>query len=168
MDKAGQDFVSVVYSYMAGQLITSVICAVYSFISLTVLRVPDALLLAALAGICDVLPIIGFFISVVPALMLALTVSPTTALGVLLLYVAYHGIENYFIVPKVYGNKLRLSTLTVLISVVAAGLLAGVIGAIAILPLVASYPIVERIWLQRRLEPDTVDKHKQIDEHPPE
>jgi len=167
MDGAGADFVSVVYSYMAGQLITSVICSVYSFVGLTILHVPDALLLAVLAGICDILPIIGFFISVIPAVLLAMTVSPTTALIVLLIYVAYHAIENYFIVPKVYGNKLRLSTLTVLVSVMAAGMLAGIIGAISVLPIVASYPIVERRWLRRHLEPDTVTKHKEIDESPP-
>jgi len=165
---AGREMASVVYSYMAGQLITSVACAVYSFVGLAVLRVPDALLLAVLAGICDILPIIGFFIAVIPAMLLALTVSPGTALMVLALYAAYHWIENYFIVPKVYGNKLRLSTLTVLISVVAAGLVAGVIGAIAILPIVASYPIVERIWLKPRLAPNTVTRHKEIDENPPE
>jgi len=47
-------------------------------------------------------------------------------------------------------------------------LVGGVIGAIVILPLVASYPIVERIWLRRHLEVDTVAKHSQIDaeEHP--
>jgi len=72
------------------------------------------------------------------------------------------------IVPKVYGDRLRLSTLTVLVSCMAAGLVGGVIGAIVILPLVASYPIVERIWLRRHLEVDTVAKHSQIDaeEHP--
>jgi predicted PurR-regulated permease PerM len=165
---AGQEMASVVYSYMAGQLITSVVCAVYSFVGLTLMHVPQALLLAVLAGICDILPIIGFFIAVIPAMLLAVTVSPGTALMVLALYVAYHWIENYFIVPKVYGNKLRLSTLTVLVSVVAAGLVAGVIGAIAILPIVASYPIVERIWLKPRLAPGTVARHKEIDEHPPE
>ena len=168
MNTAGEEIVSIIYSYMAGQLITSVICSVYSFVGLTILRVPDALLLAVLAGICDILPIIGFFIAVIPALLLALTVSPATALIVLLIYVAYHWIENYFIVPKVYGKKLRLSTLTVLISVMAAGMLGGIIGAIAILPIVASYPIIERLWLRPHLEEDTIQKHKQIDDHPPE
>ena len=72
-------------------------------------------------------------------------------------------IENYFIVPKVYGDRLRLSTLTVLISCLAAGMLAGVIGVIIILPAVASYPVLERYWLRPHLEPDTVEKHKTID-----
>jgi hypothetical protein len=50
----------------------------------------------------------------------------------------------------------------------AGALVAGVIGAIAVLPIVASYPIIERIWLRPHLESDTVAKHKEIDEkeHP--
>jgi len=128
---------------------------------------PDALLLAVLAGIFDILPIVGFFLSVIPAMLLALTVSPTAALLVGVLYVLYHWLETYFIVPKVYGNKLRLSTLTVLVSCMAAGLVAGVVGVIAVLPIIASYPIIEKIWLRPHLEPDTVTKHLQIDENPP-
>jgi predicted PurR-regulated permease PerM len=84
------------------------------------------------------------------------------------LYVAYHLIENYYIVPKVYGNRLRLSTLTVLISCLAAGSVAGIVGVILVLPVVASYPILERIWLQPYLERGTARKHARLDaaEHP--
>jgi predicted PurR-regulated permease PerM len=162
---AAPEIAEVVSSYMAGQLITSLLCAGYVFGMLTLLHVPNALLLAVLAAIFDVLPIIGFFLAVVPAAAVALTVAPGTAFLVVTLYLAYHLIENYFIVPKIYGNRLRLSTLTVLVSCLAGALLAGVTGAIAILPIVASYPIIERIWLHPLLEPDTVATHESIDEH---
>jgi predicted PurR-regulated permease PerM len=162
---AAPEIADVVSSYMAGQLITSLICGAYVFGMLKLIRVPDALLLAALAGIFDVLPIIGFFLAVLPAAAVALTVAPGTAFLVVTLYLAYHLIENYFIVPKIYGNRLRLSTLTVLVSCLAGALLAGVTGAIAILPIVASYPIIERIWLRPLLEPDTVATHEAIDDH---
>jgi predicted PurR-regulated permease PerM len=162
---AAPEIAEVVSSYMAGQLITSLLCAGYVFGMLTLLHVPNALLLAVLAGIFDVLPIIGFFLAVVPAAAVALTVAPGTAFLVFVLYLAYHLIENYFIVPKIYGNRLRLSTLTVLVSCLAGALLAGVTGAIAILPIVACYPIIERIWLRPLLEPDTVATHEAIDEH---
>lgn len=159
---------TVVSSYMLGQLITSLLCGVFVFTILSVLHVPSAALLAVIAAVFDILPLIGFFLSIIPAMIIAATVSPATAGLVLLLYGAYHLIENYFIVPKVYGNRLRLSTLTVLVSCMAAGLVAGVVGAIIVLPMVASYPIIERIWLRRHLEEDTVTKHAQIDaeEHP--
>ncbi len=169
--KAGEASVeigTVVGSYMLGQLITSLLCGVFVFTILTVLHVPSAALLAVIAAVFDILPLIGFFLSIIPAVIIAASVSPATAGLVLLLYGAYHLVENYFIVPKVYGNRLRLSTLTVLVSCMAAGLVAGVVGAIVVLPMVASYPIIERIWLRRHLEADTVSKHAQIDaeEHP--
>ncbi len=161
---AAPEIADVVSSYMAGQLITSLLCSIYVFALLTFLNVPNALLLAVLAGIFDVLPIIGFFLSVVPAAAVALTVSPGTAILVVVLYLIYHLIESYLIVPKIYGNRLRLSTLTVLVSCLAGALLAGVSGAIMILPIVASYPIIERIWLHPLLEQDTIAKHEAIDE----
>ena len=168
MAVAGEEIATVVGHYMVGQVITSVLCAAYAFGVLIVLQVPSAALLAVLAGIFDVLPLIGFFLFAIPAIAMAFTVSPTTAALVAALYGAYHLIENYFIVPKVYGNRLKISTLTVLIACLAAGLVAGVVGVILVLPIVASYPILERIWLQPYLEGGTVQKHAQLaaEEHP--
>lgn len=153
---------------MVGQVITSVLCAAYAFGVLIALHVPSAALLAVLAGIFDVLPLIGFFLFAIPAVAMAFTVSPTTAALVAGLYAAYHLIENYFIVPKVYGDRLRISNLTVLIACLAGGLVGGVVGVILVLPMVASYPILERIWLQPYLERGTVQKHARLtaEEHP--
>ena len=168
MALAGEEVATVVGHYMIGQVITSVLCAAYAFGVLSALHVPSAVLLAVLAGIFDVLPLIGFFLFVIPAVAIALTVSPATAALVGALYLAYHLLETYFIVPKVYGNRLRLSTLTVLVSCLAAGLVDGVLGIILVLPIVASYPILERIWLQPYLERGTAQKHARLDagEHP--
>ena len=163
MALAGEEVATVVSHYMVGQVITSVLCAAYAFGVLSALHVPNAVLLAVLAGIFDVLPLIGFFLFAIPAVAIALTVSPATAALAGALYLAYHLIETYFIVPKVYGNRLRLSTLTVLVSCLAAGLVAGVVGVILVLPIVASYPILERIWLQPYLERGTAQKHARLD-----
>jgi predicted PurR-regulated permease PerM len=163
MMAAAQEVTTVVSHYVAGNLITSVLAAGYAFLILQLLRVPNAALLAVLAGVFDLLPIVGFFLFMIPATLVAFLVSPSTAALVAALYGAYHLIENYLIVPKVYGNRLRLSTLTVLISCLAAGLVAGVVGVIIVLPLVACYPIVERIWLRQYLERDTVKRHDELD-----
>jgi predicted PurR-regulated permease PerM len=163
MDSAAAEITSVVGHYIVGQVITSVLCGLFAFIVLALFRVPNAGFLAIIAAIFDVLPLIGFFLFTIPAMAMALTVSPGTALLVGAFYGAYHLFENYFIVPKVYGNRLRLSTLTVLISCLAAGMIAGVIGIIIVLPAVASYPVLERYWLRPHLEPDTVQKHVAID-----
>ncbi len=156
-----QEVSEIMFAYVAGQLITSGLCALFSYIILMVLKVPAALMLALLAGVFDILPMLGFFLSLAPAVLLALTVSGQTAFLVLGLYLLYNAIENYLIIPKVYGDRLRLTTLTVLISLLVASTLAGVGGAIAVLPIVASYPIIERIWLIDWLGEKVIAKHEQ-------
>ena len=130
MAQTASEVAGVVHAYVRGQLITSGLVAVFSYVSLKVLGVQAPLALALLAGVFDVVPFIGFIAFTVPAVLMALTVSPTAALIVLVLYAGYHLLENYFIVPRVYGRQMRLSTLTVLISLGVGGALSGVIGAI--------------------------------------
>ena len=149
-----------VSAYVIGNLITSAICATYAFIVLSLLHVPMALLLAVFAGILDFIPVLGVIIALIPAMALGLTVSPVTAFAVLGLYCLYHLIENYFIIPRVYGRKLQISTLTVLLSIIIAGSLAGVVGAVVILPIVAAYPVFERHWLARKVPPEALEDHQ--------
>jgi predicted PurR-regulated permease PerM len=136
--------------------------ATYTGILLSVLKVPMALLLAVLAGMVDIVPILGILIALVPAALMALTVSPTTALIVVGGYLFYHGLEDYLIVPKVYGNKLKISTLAVLVAMLAGGVVAGVLGAIIALPIVAAYPSLERLWFARGLEPEVIKDHQDL------
>lgn len=152
----------VVLAYVAGQVLTSVLVAIFSGIVLTVFKVPAAIPLAILAGICDVLPFIGVVLFTIPAVLFAFTVSPTAAYSVFGLFVAYHVLENYYIVPKVYGSRMRLSTLAVLIALVVGGTLAGVMGAVLILPIVAAYPIIEKIWLRDFLSDEVLEDHENL------
>lgn len=150
----------VIFAYVAGQAITSLLVTLFSFVTLTALKVPAALTLAVIAGFFDVLPILGFFLSTIPACLLALSVSSQTAIMVALLFLVYHGVENYLIIPRIYGKRLRLSTLAVLLALLAGGMLAGIPGALAALPVVASYAIVERIWLTPILGETVAEKHE--------
>jgi predicted PurR-regulated permease PerM len=163
ISQASGQIADLIFAYVTGQFMVSAFCATYLFLVLLALGVPMALLLGVIAGICDVVPIMGFCVAVGLAMMLALTVSPTTALLVFVLYGAYHVFENFVVVPRVYGKKLRLSKLAVPLAVAAGGLVAGVVGAIAVLPLVAAYPVVERLWLAPKLAPDTVKAHEKSD-----
>jgi predicted PurR-regulated permease PerM len=152
----------VVYAYVRGQAITSMLFAAYTAIVLYALAVPAAMPLAILAGLCDVIPVVGIIIATLPALLLAITVSPAVAGMVLALYVVYHVVESYFIVPRVYGHRLRLSTLAVLLALLAGSTLQGLIGAVVVLPLVAAYPIIERIWLASYLGSEVVKDHRAL------
>jgi predicted PurR-regulated permease PerM len=155
-----QEISKVIFGYVSGQVATSVLVMIFAFIILTVWHVPGALTLAILAGVLDILPILGFIISTLPAVLLALTVSPRTAVIILALYLLFHVFENYFIVPRVYGKNLRLSTLTVLLGLLVGMLLAGIPGSLAALPLIASYAAIERIWLKPFLRDGVSEKHE--------
>jgi predicted PurR-regulated permease PerM len=150
-----------VVAYIVGQSIVSGLFAASTLLVLSLLHVPMALLLAVLAGVLDIVPVVGMSIALVLGCAMGMTVSPTTAALVVAFYCTYHVLENYFILPRVYGRKLRLSTLAVLVSMIAGGMVAGVIGAIAILPLVAAYPALEGLWLSRELEPKVVKDHQE-------
>ncbi|MFL5322517.1 MAG: AI-2E family transporter [Myxococcaceae bacterium] len=153
----------VVRAYVRGQLITSVAAGIFVWGSLSLMHVPAAIPMGLFAALMDVLPVLGIIATAVPAALLALTVSPTAALVVVALVLGYHAIENYVLIPVVYGKQLRLSTLSVLLAFMVGGVLAGVTGAVLMLPLVAAYPIIERRWLGNYLSDETVDEHARMD-----
>src|SRR6185436_20547453 len=95
--------------------------------------------------------------------LFALTVSPLTAVAVLALYLAYHALENSVIIPRVYGKRLRLSTPVVLVALLIGGSLYGILGAVLVLPLVAAYPIIERIWLHEYLSDEVLKDHSALE-----
>ncbi|MDQ3512901.1 MAG: AI-2E family transporter, partial [Chloroflexota bacterium] len=139
----------VISGYVTGQAINSTLFGVFAFIVLSILGVPQPLFLALLAAFADAIPIAGVLIATVPAVLLALTGpsgSITTAAIVLALYVAYQQIENYVIVPRVFGNTLQISSFAILVAVLVGGQLLGIIGVILALPLAAAIPVIEKIW----------------------
>lgn len=171
----------VVSGYVIGQSINSTLFGLFTFTILTILDVPQPLLLALIAAFADAIPIAGVIIATVPATLLALTGPEggiTSAVIVFALYMAYQQIENYIIVPRVFGNTLQLSSFAILVAVLIGGQLLGIIGVILALPLAAAIPAIERIWhadiapggVLASGKPDTTDLGNLISpaESPPE
>lgn len=150
-------------AYMRGQAITCCLCGGVALTTLLLLHVPAAVALAVLAFIADLVPVVGTIVMTVPAVAMALLAGPVKALIVAAVYLAYHLTESYFIIPRVYGKQMRLSTLTVLLAVTVGGALQGALGAVLILPFAAAYPVVERIWLREKLGAKTVAEHRRIE-----
>jgi predicted PurR-regulated permease PerM len=148
-DQTSAEACEVARGFVIGNLVTSTCAAVYFYIWLTVLGVPASLLLALLAFVFDFIPVLGFYLSVVPAMIMAATVSPQVALAMIPVYLSYDFIENYLIAPRVYGDRLRLSKVAVLLSFAVGAQLAGVVGAVLALPFAATFPVIDRLWLRR-------------------
>ena len=153
-----------VVGYVRGNIVTSVIAGVCAYIFLRILGVPAALLLALLTALFDLLPVLGIFLTVIPMVLLALTVSTTAAIATIVFNAVYNVFENYYLAPKVYGKEMRLSSLAVILAFAVGAELAGVVGALVALPLAAMYPAIENIWLARRLAPEVARDHRRIEQ----
>ncbi|MEI8130076.1 MAG: AI-2E family transporter [bacterium] len=132
--------------YIRGNVIISIICALYLFIVLVALNVPFALPLAIFAGIMDLLPLIGGTLGTLPALVIGYTISPLTGTLILILHLIYQQLENVVISPAIYNKALDISPALSFISVVVGGGLFGVIGAFLALPVAASLPPMVRYY----------------------
>jgi predicted PurR-regulated permease PerM len=129
---------TIVGGYIRGQVITSALMTLFTVALLTVCRVPDAIALGVLAGVADVLPYVGVFLSIGPAAIAALSVSPVIAGVIVVALVLYEEFESRFLVPRVYGRALRLPSSVVLFSLLVGGTLMGIIGALLALPFAAT------------------------------
>jgi predicted PurR-regulated permease PerM len=148
-DETAREAHEAAFGLVLGNLVTSACAGVYVFVVLTALGVPAALLLALLAFLFDFIPVLGFVLSVVPAIVMAATVSPALAIAMIPVYLFYDFLENYFIAPRVYGARLDLSKLAVLLAFVVGAELGGIVGALLALPIAAVLPTIERVWLRR-------------------
>lgn len=152
-----------IHGYVVGNVATSIFATATVFIALTLLHVPAALLLAILAGLFDFVPVLGFICSAAPAILLAMSRSIAVVLAVVGIYAAYHLAENYYIGPKVYGGRLRLSNLAVIIAFAIGAEIGGIVGALLALPVAALYPVIERVWLREYLARDAVETHRRME-----
>jgi predicted PurR-regulated permease PerM len=129
---------TIVGGYIRGQAITSALMAVFIFILLTACGIPNALVIAVFGGLADVLPYIGIFLTMGPAVLAALPFGPVIVLVVFVLMLAYEEFESRVLVPMVYGRALRLPSSVVLFSLIAGATLFGIIGALLALPVMAA------------------------------
>ncbi|MBI3648153.1 MAG: AI-2E family transporter [Actinobacteria bacterium] len=151
--------------YVAGNLVTSLICGVLALLAFSVLGVPFAIPLAMWAGIADLIPAVGSYLGAAPAVAVGFFQSPLTGVLVLSYFLVYQQFENYFLVPKVMQNAVNLSPAAVIISTLVGGSLFGFAGALLALPGAATIKVIlYDVWLRGRSEGDSlVQEHLQAE-----
>ena len=138
--------------WMAGQAVSSLVVAALTSAGLALLGVPAAGGLGLIAGLLDVIPMIGPIIAGVPAVLLAFTVSPMTALWTLLLFLAIQQLQGNFLQPMIQKQAVDVPPAVLLFAVVAAGILFGFLGVLLAAPLtVVVYVLVQRIYVKTLL-----------------
>ncbi len=129
-------------AWLQGQLILSVLIGVVSYIGLTILNIPYALPLALVAGVMEVIPVIGPIISALPAIFIALTITPVLAVIVAVMYLVIQQLENHLIVPQVMKRAVGLNPLIVILAIAIGSRLLGISGALLAVPLAVVFQIL--------------------------
>jgi predicted PurR-regulated permease PerM len=155
----GHDIYRTIGGYVTGNLTISLIAGVVSTIVLLIVGVPYAVALGLLVAILDLIPLAGATIAAIVVTTVAFLDTTTSGVIVLVFFIVYQQLENHVLQPVVYGRTVQLSPLAVLISVLIGAELAGVIGALAAIPVAGAIQVILRDWLQHRgagLGPETV------------
>lgn len=123
--------------WLWGQLFLALIVAILTFLGLSLLGVPYALILALLAGLLEVVPYLGPIIASIPAIIIAFLQSPFLALLTLILYIVIQQVENYIIVPQVMRRAVGLNPVVIIIAMLIGVKIAGILGLILAVPIAA-------------------------------
>jgi predicted PurR-regulated permease PerM len=147
----GRDIYRTVGGYVSGNLFISVIAGVSSTILLLILGVPFAVALGLVVAILDLIPLAGATLAAIIVSTVAfLAEGWVKAAIVIAFFIVYQQLENHLIQPVVYSRTVQLSPLAVLIAVLVGAELAGVLGALAAIPVAGTIQVVLISWLGER------------------
>jgi predicted PurR-regulated permease PerM len=133
-------------SWFRGQLLLGLVIGVLVYVGLLLLNVPYALTLGILAGILELIPVIGPIISAIPAILIALSISPTSALMVAVFYILIQELENKLLVPKVMQKTVGLHPVTIIIVLLIGAKLMGLMGILLAVPVTTMIYIILKEW----------------------
>ncbi len=128
-------------AWLVGQLLLSLIIGTATFVGLLVLGVPFALLLAVIAAIGELIPMLGPILAAVPAVIVASFKSPFLGLLTVGLYILLQQLENHIVVPQVMRRAVDLPPVVVIVALLMGSEVLGVVGAILALPVAAALSI---------------------------
>jgi len=137
--------------FMMGNLLTSIVSSVGTFLWLVAFGIPYPLLLALFVGVFDLIPMVGSTIAGIVVSLVALTRGFPIAIATAVFYIAYRLLEDYLLNPRVMKHTVRISPgLTIVATLMGAALL-GIIGALFAIPIAAtSHLLYEEVIVPRQ------------------
>lgn len=132
--------------WLRGQLLLGLVIGISVYIGLSIIGVKYALTLAVISGILEIFPIIGPIISGAFAALIALTISPLTALIVVVFYILLQQVENNLIVPKIMSKAIGLPPAIIIIAIIIGGKLLGILGALLAVPMSGILYVIFQDW----------------------
>ncbi|MGI2328756.1 AI-2E family transporter [Planococcus sp. YIM B11945] len=152
ISKTMRDIDDTLQAYIQGQLFVSFLVGVMLLIGYLIIGLEYSLLLAIIGMATNVIPFLGPYIAVIPAIIIALVQDPIMALYVVIVMLVAQQIESNFITPNVMGKSLDVHPLTVITLILAAGNIAGLWGIILAIPVYAVIKVIAKNIYARRQE----------------
>jgi len=148
----GHDIYRTVGGYVTGNLLISLIAGGLTTIVLLIMGVPYAVALGLIVAILDLIPLAGATIAAILIGIVAFLHSIVAGIVVVTFFIVYQQVENHLLQPVVYGRTVELSPLAVLISILIGAELAGILGALAAIPVAGSIQVLILDWRKHRGE----------------
>lgn len=130
--------------YVMGQVSIGAIGSSLAFIMMSILGVPYALVLAMIAFVFGLIPLVGSISSAILITLVALSVSPTAAIISGIYFLIYMQVEAYLISPRIMSQAVNVPGAVVVVAALAGGALLGVLGALVAIPVAASILLILR------------------------
>jgi predicted PurR-regulated permease PerM len=142
LDRAVDRIGNAVGGYIGGAILQALIAGITAFIVLEILGVPYPLILAALVGAFDVIPLIGSTLAgVIVGVVTVFSGFPLDTIIWAVFVIGYQQFENYVIQPRIQARAVELEPFVILIAVLFGGTLMGIVGAIIAIPVAATLQI---------------------------
>jgi predicted PurR-regulated permease PerM len=148
--RVGHDIYRTIGGYVTGNILISVIAGASITVVLLLLGVPYAVALGLLVAVLDLIPLAGATVAGVIVTGVAFLHGVPAGVIVLVFFIVYQQLENHFLQPVIYGRTVQLSPLVVLISVLVGAELAGILGALAAIPVAGALQVIVRDQLEVR------------------
>ena len=134
-------------TYVRGELILMTSVGVISSLGYFAIGLPYPLALGALAGLLEFVPMVGPTLGAIPAIIVALSISPQAALLVVVYTIVVQAAENNLLVPRLMGRSVGVSPITVMLAFIAFSSLLGISGAFLAIPFAAILQVLMDHWI---------------------
>ena len=144
-EPAGQvlsDVNSQLANYVRGQITVAIIVAFMFMILFKIIGLRYGVTLAVVAGVLNLVPYLGSFLAMLPALVLGLIAGPVMLLKVIIVFIVEQTIEGRFVSPLILGSQLSIHPITILFVLLTSGSMFGIWGVLLGIPVYASAKVV--------------------------
>ena len=146
--------------FLSGQCCEAVILGTLFFVTLTIFKMPYALLISVVIAFLSLIPIVGAFMGCFIGALLILMVNPWEAIAFVVIFLVIQQIEGNLIYPRVVGSSIGLPAIWVLVAVTVGGSAFGIAGMLVFIPLTSVVYSLLREWMYNRLSDRHIPKEK--------